>query len=118
MKKTVKALLIMTILVSSIFALAGCGKQNSGQTATQNQDPIVGVWKTPVGDYTYHFNADGTGYYDVYGTIMNFTYKTEGSKIAITYEGNSDAFETTYSIDGDTLNVKDSYGNDTLYKKQ
>ena len=56
MKKTVKAFLIITMLLSTIIILAGCGnktsetkqKENSKTETvnTQNVDQIVGAWKS------------------------------------------------------------------------
>ena len=117
MKKTIKVLLILTVLLATMFAITGCGKKdNKNEEANKNE--IVGVWKSPLGDYTYQFNEDGTGFYNVSGIEMKFTYKTNSNRLSLTYEGNTNPFETDFSINGDTLNVKDSYGNDTLYKKQ
>ncbi len=118
MKKTVKALLIIAMLLSTIMVLAGCGSKNENAKKSENTNPIVGAWKSEYGDYTYHFNEDGTGDYSYSTTKMEFTYKTEGNKISILYKGNTAPFETEYSINGDILNVIDSFGNDTLYKKQ
>ena len=122
MKKTTKALLIFMLLLSTVMVLAGCGNKNEDtkkeDNKSQTTNSIVGAWKSVQADYTYHFNEDGTGDYSFSTTKMEFTYKTEGNKIAITYKGNTVPFETEYSIDGDTLNVIDSFGKDTLYKKQ
>jgi uncharacterized protein (DUF2147 family) len=115
MKKTLKLLAIITVLVATMFALTGCKKDDK---KSDKANTIVGSWKYEGGDYTYTFKEDGTGDYSYYGAKMEFTYKTEGNKLAITYNGSTAAFETEYSIDGDTLNVKDSFGKDTLYKKQ
>jgi len=116
MKKTIKVLAIVAVLIAAIFALTGCG--NSKKETEAAKDPIVGAWKYEYGDYTYHFNEDGTGDYSYYNTKMEFDYKTEGNKLSITYKGSTAPFETEYSIEGDTLNIKDSFGKDTIYKKQ
>ena len=118
MKRTVKALLIFVILLSAIFVLTGCGKQNESAQQASKTNPIVGAWKSVQGDYIYHFNEDGTGDYTISGTKMEMTYKTEGSKISITYKGNTKAFETEYRIDGYNIKIKDSFGCDKKYKKQ
>lgn len=119
MKKTIKSLVIITMLLSTVLLLAGCGNKSDKKDENKaSTNAIVGAWKYEQGGYTYHFNEDGTGFYDVSGSQMEFTYKTEGNKIAITYKGNSAAFETEYEIKDDTLNIKDSFGRDTLYKKQ
>ena len=69
-------------------------------------------------EYTYTFNEDGTGKYELRTTSMEFTYEIkDGNKLAITYTGSTAAFESTFEINGDTLNIKDSLGRDTIYKK-
>ena len=79
---------------------------------------IEGSWEYESGGYIYTFNADGTGTYDISGTIMNFTYTAEGGVLAITYEGSDAPMELEYEIDGDKLNVKDSMGSDTIYYRK
>ena len=79
---------------------------------------IEGSWEYESGGYIYTFNADGTGTYDISGTIMNFTYTADGSVLAITYEGSDAPMELEYEIDGDKLNVKDSMGSDTIYYRK
>ena len=116
MKKTIKAFAIITVLFAVMFALTGC--QKFKKDAKKSSNTIVGTWKYDGGDYTYHFNEDGTGDYSYYSAKMEFTYKTEENKLFITYNGSTAAFETEYSIDGDTLNVKDSFGKDTIYRRQ
>lgn len=111
MKKTLKALAIVAILLSALFALTGCEKSKS-------TNPIVGTWKYEQGEYTYTFKEDGTGDYAFSSTKMEFTYTAQDGKLSITYKGSTAPFESEYSVNGDTLNIKDSLGRDTLYKKQ
>ena len=110
MKKTVKAILIVAMLLSSIMVLAGCGdkkedakKEDSNKA--QSSNPIVGTWTYELGGYTST-------------TKMEITYKTERNMLSIMYKNSTAPLELEYSIDGDTLNVIDSFGNDTLYKRQ
>ena len=140
MKKGLITGLIVVLLIGGLFVLTGCNKNetttktdSSGSTSTTGGEAktevgsssstidkaLVGSWKNNSygSDYVYTFNADGTGKYDVAGTIMEFTFTTSGSEISILYTGNTDPFETTYSINGTTLNVVDSLGKDTLYEK-
>lgn len=118
MKRVIKSTLVAMLLVIALFALTGCGENNNGGEK-KSSNPLVGSWKYDGSlNYVYTFNEDGTGKYDAAGTIMEFTYKTEGNKISILYKGNTVSFDTEFSINGDTLNVKDSLGKDTLYKKQ
>lgn len=82
---------------------------------------LVGSWNfAALSGMVYTFNADGTGSYDMFGEVMNFTYEADGSTLKITFtdEGVDAPTELEYKIDGDTLNVKDSLGNDTIYKRK
>ena len=112
MKKIVSIVLIAALLSVAVFALTGCEKKEKAPT-------LVGSWKNDeMGyDFIYTFNEDGTGKYDAAGTIMDFTYTTDGDNISILYDGDTVSFDTTYHLDGDTLNVVDSIGNDTLYQR-
>ena len=135
MKSVSVKLLALLCAVILVCSLAACG--NSGNTTDANTgsntdantattaaaadtaaDPIVGSWEYESGGYTYNFNADGTGTYDVGSTVMNFTYELKGSVLSLLYEGNTDPLELEYEISGDTLNVKDSFGSDTIYKRK
>lgn len=119
MKKFFALLLSLALITGSVFVLASCGgNSDDGDKKAEDskkEATIVGEWK--LDSYVYTFNEDGTGQYDAAGTIMKFTYKTEGEKLSILYDGNTDPFETTYSIDGDKLNVRDSLGKDTIYTR-
>ena len=115
MKKIVTSLAIIVLLFGSALLLTGCGKEK--EEKKEKTESIVGSWRYEGADYTYTFNEDGTGDYNVYGSEVKFTYSIKDNKISILYDGNTSPFETEYSIKGDTLNVKDSSGNDTLYKK-
>ena len=95
---------------------------NTGSTNDQPVSSIVGRWQYNDNELTnanvnfiYIFNADGTGEYDAAGSVMKFTYETNGNKLTIHYDNLGD-FSTEYEINGDTLNVKDSGNADTIYK--
>ena len=79
---------------------------------------LVGSWEYESGGFTYTFNDDGSGVYDVAGTQMKFTYTAENSVLSITYEDTSAPTQLEYVLSGDTLNVKDSGGNDTIYHRK
>ena len=79
---------------------------------------LVGSWEYESGGFTYTFNEDGSGVYDVAGTKMKFTYTAENSVLSITYEDTSAPTQLEYVLSGDTLNVKDSGGNDTIYHRK
>ena len=128
MKKVLTIVLIVVLFVGGLFVLTGCDNNNGStsnggssesKTEAKSGSEIVGSWKNNSygSDYIYTFNEDGTGKYDAAGTLMEFTYTIDGSKISILYTGNTDPFETEFKIDGDTLNVIDSLGKDTLYQK-
>ena len=112
MRHNFKRLFLTCILLLSVFIITACGNKNK----------LVGTWKNDTTfkgyEFVYTFNSDGTGKYDAAGTVMNFTYKTDGNKISFKYTDNDMAtWDTTYSVDGKTLNIKDSNNEDTLYKK-
>lgn len=79
---------------------------------------LVGSWEYESGGFTYTFNDDGSGVYDVAGNQMKFTYTAENSVLSITYEDTSAPTQLEYVLSGDTLNVKDSGGNDTIYHRK
>ena len=107
--KSFKKVLVCLVVALSVVVLSGCGKKG-----------LVGKWTNDYAGYTftYTFNSDGTGTYDSAGTLMKFTYTTDGDKISILYEGNTVTWDTTYEIKGNELNVKDSNGKDTIYKRK
>ena len=119
------AIVVVAAVVTTVIVVVNNNNNNGtgGGTSSETRgNSIVGRWKytdSDLGDlgidFVYTFNADGTGDYDMSGTKMEFTYKTDGNKLTITYD--SGPFETEYEIKGNVLNVKDSGGNDTLYKK-
>ena len=102
------------MVTGALCALTACGSKKADEGGAEAAS-IVGEWK--LDPFAYTFNEDGSGQYDAAGTVMKFTYETDGDKLSILYDGNTAPFETTYSISGDELNVKDSSGNDTIYKK-
>jgi len=107
MKKIFALLLSVTLITGSVFVLASCGGKKKAA--------IVGDWKDTY--FTYTFNEDGTGQYDIAGNAMKFTYTTEGEKLIITYEGVEKPEEKIYSIDGDKLIIKATYGSDLVYTR-
>ena len=100
------------IALIGLFFLTACSKSENELVGTWKNDTTVKGYK-----FVYVFKEDGTGTYDAAGTIMKFTYTTEGDKITFNYTDSSIPWETTYSIEGKTLNVKDSKNQDTLYTK-
>lgn len=79
---------------------------------------ILGSWEYESGGYTYTFNEDGTGVYDLGTSTMEFTYEISDTELSILYTGNTDPMVLEYEIDGNKLNVKDSFGKDTIYIKK
>lgn len=91
------------------------------EAKTSADNGLVGSWDyAELSGMVYTFKADGTGSYDMFGEVMNFTYEADGSTLTITFtdEDVDVPTELAYTIDGDTLNVKDSLGNDTIYKRK
>lgn len=106
--KMLKRVLLATLLLVVTVTLTGCKDKG-----------IVGTWEYKTGGYTYTFNEDGTGTYDVAGNIMNFKYTIDGANISFKYtDEEMETWDTTFSITDDVLNIKDSLGEDTLYKKE
>ena len=95
-----------------------CGNGSSSAKAGATDNGLVGSWEYESGGFTYTFNSDASGVYDVAGTQMKFTYTAENSVLAITYEGSDAPMELEYELNGDILNVKDSAGNDTIYHRK
>ena len=79
---------------------------------------LVGTWEYEIVGFTYTFNSDGSGVYDVAGTQMKFTYTAENSVLSITYEDSTAPIQLEYVLSGDTLNIKDSAGSDTIYHRK
>lgn len=139
MKKITKMISVVIVMLL-VVSLAACGNSKKDNTATnsaqntestttaQNTDDtttatasdsdaqkaIVGTWEYQGGGFTYTFNEDGTGVYDVSGTLMNLTYTITDTKISIAFDGSS-SMELDYQLSGDKLNIKDSLGEDTIY---
>ena len=86
--------------------------------ADTSDNSLEGSWEYESGGFTYTFNSDGSGVYDVAGTQMKFTYTAENSVLSITYEDSTEPMQLEYVLSGDTLNVKDSGGNDTIYHRK
>ena len=118
-----KKLFAAIISAALLFSLTACGGKDAASTEQNAQvsGGIEGSWKNdtylPGTEFIYTFEDDGTGEYNAGGTIMKFTYETDGDKLSILYDGSTAPFETTFEIDGDTLNVVDSLGHDTLYER-
>ena len=94
-----------------------------GQTAAAS-DPLIqaltGSWSTSDGRYTYTFNADSTGKYEIFSgsTVMDFTYSATAEELSILYTDRPEPLVLPYTIEGDTLNVTDSFGAVVAYTKQ
>lgn len=86
--------------------------------AVATDNGLVGSWEYEGGGFTYTFNSEGSGVYDVAGNRMKFTYTAENSVLSITYEDSTAPMQLEYVLSGDTLNVKDSAGNDTIYHRK
>ena len=92
--------------------------EETAAAAKVEDTDIIGTWEFEPGGFTYTFNDDGTGKYEVVGGLMTFSYEADGSKLTLNYDVGLPSAELEYSIDGDTLNIRDSAGNDTIYHKK
>ncbi len=88
-------------------------------TASAEGSPLIGSWEyEEIAGFTYTFNANGTGTYDVMGEVMNFTYTDNGNSIEMLYEDMDAPSTYEYSINGNSLTIKDSFGEDVKYVKK
>ena len=86
------------------------------EATTSSDNGLVGSWDySELSGMVYNFNADGTGTYDIFDEVLEFTYEADGStlKIALSDDDVDVPTELKYEIDGDILNLKDSAGNDS-----
>ena len=87
--------------------------------ADGNDSPLIGTWEyKDMSGFTYIFNADGTGTYDVLGEVMNFNYTDNGDSFTMTFDDTDAPTTLSYSIDGNTLTVTDSFGENVKYIKK
>ena len=93
-------------------------KADSADSKPAGNSDILGSWEYESGGYTYTFNEDGTGVYDLGTSTMEFTYEVTDTELSILYTGNTEPLVLEYEIDGNKLNVKDSFGKDTIYIKK
>ena len=108
MKKTMLTIGFILILATCVLLLTGCGESKD--------KGIIGKWE--YSSYVYTFNEDKTGTYDALGTLMNFTYEDNGSKISILYTGNTSPLELDYRIEDNKLIITDSFGEEIEYIKR
>ena len=112
-KKVLTVAAIMTMLVVSLIALTGCGKDKE-----KDKNKLVGTWEYTSGLFSYQFNDDFTGAYNVGSQSMKFTYEDKGESIVIKYDGNSTPMELKYRIEDSKLIITDSFGSDVTYNKK
>ena len=112
---------IMKKLVIGLFTIVLCLFLVSCSKVEGNKE-IVGTWVNDTTlegyEFIYTFLEDGTGTYDVAGTIMNFKYTIKGDRISFEFtDEDMETLDTTFEIKDDVLNVRDSNGEDVLYEK-
>lgn len=103
MSRAVRRIGVIAVLVLVVGVFAGCGKK----------DLVVGTWEGD--DYTYTFNADGTGTQQIGGINVNISsYEAKDGKLSITvtYLGTDDTTEFTYTLKKDVLTL--TSGDDTI----
>ena len=88
MIKKISAVLVIIMLFACVFA--GCGSKETADAPVNN--PIIGKW-TGIDEgfeVIYVFNADGTGYSEVFGMKVDITaYSTTDNEITMTTDGTS-----------------------------
>ena len=121
----------LMLILAAVFALGltACGNGGGNTTdptdtpptasaaaaPSQDANALIGSWEYENGNYTYTFNEDGTGTYELYSGTMEFTYEVNGDEVSILYTDSTSPLTLTFSVDGDTLNMIDSFGEDTIY---
>lgn len=130
-----KIMVVLACLVLVACVFAACGSQEEapentdaevaevaeGETeaeASGSTGALIGSWKYAGGDYTYNFNADGTGNYTVGETVMEFTYEDDGATVTIQYATATVPNEYAYTVEGNTLYIADDFGDTVEYHKQ
>lgn len=103
MSRAVRRLGVIAAIVLVIGVFAGCGKKET----------VVGTWEGD--DYTYTFNADGTGTQQIGGiniNISSYTAKDGKLSITVTYLGTDDTTDYTYTLKNNVLTL--TSGDDTI----
>ncbi len=80
MTKKISVVLAIIMLLACVFA--ACGEKNN------EENPLVGIWKNDA-EVVYCFNADGTGYYEVMGFAVDFTYDVKDKEIIMEIDSTS-----------------------------
>ena len=71
---------------------------------------IVGSFryvKVPLIDATYTFNENGTGTYEIWGEVINFTYTVYGNELSIIYEEKYPPRKFEITVDDEALTIID-----------
>ena len=108
MSRIVRRIGVIAAIVLVVGVFAGCGKKES----------VVGTWEGD--DYTYTFDADGTGTQQIGGinvNISSYTAKDGKLSITVTYLGTEDTTEYTYTLKKDVLTLNNGDDTITLNKK-
>ncbi len=83
MTKKISVILAIVMLLTCVFA--ACGDKADSTTAS----PIVGTWEGEDEGFEviYCFNADGTGYSEVFGMKVDLTYEIKDDEIVMVVDG-------------------------------
>lgn len=106
MKRIISRVVLMTTVMILITLLAGCG----------NKKGLVGSWE--YNSYTYNFNSDKTGNYELFGSKMEFTYEDDGKELSIFFEGDTVPMILPYRIEDNKLIITDSFDNEVTYTRK
>lgn len=103
--------------LASMNAPKGIGQPISIEPDNGERFALIGSWAYENDEnFVYTFNANGTGTYDVYGEILNFTYTDNGTSVTIVFDDAPGTFD--YTVDGNTLVMVDSTGAEVRYIKE
>lgn len=101
MTKKISVILAIVMLLTCVFA--ACGDK-----ADSNNSAIVGTWtgEDEGIEVIYCFNADGTGYSEVWGMKVDLTYEIKGDEIVMVVDGTS-MIEDMFGMTIDELLAED-----------
>lgn len=112
--KKVLSFLLVSILLVGVLALAGCG--GGGQ-----DENLVGTWEWELlgDDLYYTFNDDGTGHFNIFGDVSEFSWTTSGEQLRINRTGDIPSGEIrnerwNYTINGNRLTIESRQEDDLI----
>ncbi len=96
--------------------------KDESKTSSSDETGLVGKWVSEEynGGFVYTFNDDGTGNYDMMGSVMDLTYTIDSdTKMTITFLAEGyDPMSVNYSLEGDKFTISDTTGTKNVFIRQ